>query len=59
MFERVGHTVLALARLRFGPIGLGALPVGGVRPASPAERAALARIVQDARAAKAKEQTSP
>jgi len=48
MFETLGHPVLALTRLRFGPIALGALPVGGVRPLSERELAALRRIVADA-----------
>jgi 23S rRNA pseudouridine2605 synthase len=51
MFEEVGHPVLALARLRFGPVSLGELPVGAVRPLTPRETAAIARIVQDAREA--------
>jgi 23S rRNA pseudouridine2605 synthase len=48
MFETLGHPVLALERLRFGPITLGALPVGGVRPVSERELAALRRIVAEA-----------
>jgi pseudouridine synthase len=41
MFEALGHPVLALARIRFGPIKLGQLPPGEVRPASLPEIAAL------------------
>ena len=49
MFDEVDHPVLALMRLRFGPIALGELPVGGVRPVTERERAALGRIVAQAR----------
>jgi 23S rRNA pseudouridine2605 synthase len=48
MFELVEHPVLALVRLRFGPITLGALAPGAVRAATERERAALHRIVADA-----------
>lgn len=41
MFAAVGHPVLALSRLRFGPIELGALPPGRTRRLRAAERAAL------------------
>lgn len=41
MFEALGHPVLGLARLRFGPISLGALAPGHVRPLSQKERSAL------------------
>jgi 23S rRNA pseudouridine2605 synthase len=44
MFEALGHSVLGLTRLRFGPIALGDLPIGLTRPASPKELAALRRI---------------
>ena len=44
MFEAIGHRVLALSRLRFGPIALGDLPTGRTRPASARELAALRRI---------------
>lgn len=53
MFEQVGHPVVALVRLRFGPISLGALAPGGVRMLSERERSALQRIVADAGGAKA------
>src|SRR5581483_7577976 len=43
MFEAVGHPVLALARLRFGPLQLRSLAPGSVRPLTPAEIAALHR----------------
>ena len=45
MFEAVGHKVLALTRLRFGPISVGSLPAGGVRPATEKELTALRRLV--------------
>jgi 23S rRNA pseudouridine2605 synthase len=44
MFEALGHPVLALTRLRFGPIALGDLPAGHTRPLLPKEMAALERI---------------
>jgi 23S rRNA pseudouridine2605 synthase len=50
MFEVVEHPVLALTRLRFGPISLGELAPGAVRPATPREVAALHRIVSESRA---------
>ena len=49
MFEVVEHPVLALIRLRFGPISLGELAPGAVRPATPREVAALHRVVSDAK----------
>lgn len=50
MFEVLDHPVLALARLRFGPIALGELGPGAVRAATDRERAALARMVDAAHA---------
>lgn len=44
MFEAVGHRVLALTRLRFGPIALGDLAVGHSRTATARELASLRRI---------------
>jgi len=49
MFEVVDHPVIALARLRFGPIALGELAPGAVRPATPRELAALHRLVHASR----------
>ena len=49
MFEVVEHPVVALVRLRFGPISLGELAPGAVRPATPREVAALHRIVSESR----------
>lgn len=37
MCERVGHPVVSLQRVRFGPLRLGDLPVGGVRLLTAAE----------------------
>ena len=49
MFEVVEHPVVALVRLRFGPISLGDLAPGAVRPATPRETAALHRIVAESK----------
>lgn len=43
MFEALGHRVFALTRTRFGPLRLGALPAGHVRPLTLKEREALER----------------
>jgi 23S rRNA pseudouridine2605 synthase len=43
MFQALGHPVLALTRIRFGPLRLGSLPPGHVRPLTAKERAALER----------------
>lgn len=48
MFEEVGHPVLDLVRLRFGPIALGDLPLGAIRPATERELAALHAIASSA-----------
>jgi 23S rRNA pseudouridine2605 synthase len=48
MFDVVEHPVIALVRLRFGPIALGELAPGAVRPATEREVAALRRIVAEA-----------
>jgi 23S rRNA pseudouridine2605 synthase len=53
MFEVVDHPVLALVRLRFGPITLGELPLGGLRPATEREVAALHRVAAESRDAAA------
>ncbi|MBV8423736.1 MAG: rRNA pseudouridine synthase [Candidatus Eremiobacteraeota bacterium] len=49
MFEALDHRVSALVRLRFGPIALGDLPAGRVRPLGDKERAALRRIGQSSK----------
>jgi 23S rRNA pseudouridine2605 synthase len=41
MFEALGHPVVALERVRFGPLRLGALPAGAVRQLSEREVAQL------------------
>jgi 16S rRNA U516 pseudouridylate synthase RsuA-like enzyme len=53
MFEVVDHPVIALVRLRFGPISLGDLAPGAVRPTTGRELAALHRVAADAAAARA------
>lgn len=50
MFEVVDHPVVALVRLRFGPISLGDLAPGALRPATDRELAGLRRIVAEAAA---------
>lgn len=45
MFEALGHPVVALARLRFGPIRLGDLPPGQTRPLTEKELAALRKLL--------------
>jgi 23S rRNA pseudouridine2605 synthase len=44
MLEALGHPVHALVRLRFGPLSLGNLPTGGVRPLTPKELGALRNV---------------
>ncbi|MDP9024905.1 MAG: rRNA pseudouridine synthase [Candidatus Eremiobacteraeota bacterium] len=43
MFENLGHPVLTLVRLRFGPVSLGDLGLGRTRPLTPKELSALHR----------------
>lgn len=43
MFAALGHPVLSLIRTRFGPLRLGELPPGALRPLGAKERAALER----------------
>ncbi len=45
MFERLDHPVLELVRLRFGPLALGALAPGELRPASEREVRELRAIL--------------
>ncbi len=45
MFEAIGYSVAKLVRIRFGPIRLGSLPVGQVRPLSSGEIAAIENAV--------------
>ena len=51
MFEELGHPVVGLSRLRFGPIGLGDLTPGEIRDATAREISALRVIVDVAKAA--------
>ena len=44
MFEALGHPVMTLVRLRFGPIALGDLGLGHSRSLTPKELAALKRV---------------
>jgi 16S rRNA U516 pseudouridylate synthase RsuA-like enzyme len=41
MMSTVGHPVLKLTRVRFGPVKLGDLPAGAWRPLTERERAQL------------------
>jgi 23S rRNA pseudouridine2605 synthase len=50
MFEELGHPVMSLTRLRFGPIGLGALAPGEIRDATAREVSALRVIVDESKA---------
>ena len=43
MFEALGHPVLLLTRMRFGPVALGDLAAGQTRPLSEKELSALER----------------
>jgi 23S rRNA pseudouridine2605 synthase len=45
MFEAVGHPVVALARLRFGPLRLGDLPPGQTRPVTARELSQLRHLL--------------
>lgn len=47
MLDAVGHPVIELVRRQFGPLHLGALPVGQMRELSDAERGALLTVAQD------------
>jgi 16S rRNA U516 pseudouridylate synthase RsuA-like enzyme len=48
MFEELGHPVVGLTRLRFGPIALGSLAPGEIRAATEREVAALRAIADTA-----------
>src|SRR6185312_11919936 len=48
MFDAVGHPVVELVRMRFGPIRLGELPLGQLRPATDRERADLHAVFAEA-----------
>jgi len=49
MFEAVGHLLIALERLRFGPVTLGALRPAQTRELSPGERKALDALLRNSR----------
>jgi 23S rRNA pseudouridine2605 synthase len=49
MFESLGSDVLRLVRVAIGPVTLGNLPKGAVRPLTPAEKQALDRAIGDQR----------
>ncbi len=49
MFEELGHPVVGLTRLRFGPIGLGTLAPGEIREATAREVSALRVIADEAK----------
>jgi 23S rRNA pseudouridine2605 synthase len=51
MFDAVGHPVIDLVRMRFGPIALGDLSVGQVRSITDRELAALHAVESNARRA--------
>lgn len=48
MLDEVGHPVIELVRRQFGPLHLGALPVGGIRDLSKAELGELLTISREA-----------
>jgi pseudouridine synthase len=50
MFEELGHPVVALTRMRFGPLALGTLAPGQLRDATPRELSQLRAIVDAAAA---------
>jgi 23S rRNA pseudouridine2605 synthase len=50
MFDAIGHPVVELVRMRFGPIALGALGPGELRPATDRELSALRALASDANA---------
>jgi pseudouridine synthase len=47
MFETVGHPLVGLERLRFGPVTLGALRPGQTRELTPSERKALDALLRN------------
>jgi 23S rRNA pseudouridine2605 synthase len=49
MFEELGHPVIELVRLRFGPLTLGTLEPGATRDATPKEMSALRAIANEAK----------
>jgi len=55
LLEEVGHPVLRLRRVRFGPVTLGRLPVGASRELTESENRALARATRAGRTTNDKE----
>lgn len=49
MFEAVGHPLIGLVRLRFGPVTLGALRPGEIRTPTERERKALDTLLRNSR----------
>jgi 23S rRNA pseudouridine2605 synthase len=47
MFEAIGHSVLKLKRVQFGPIQLGDLPFGQFRYLTPVEITKLKKLMAD------------
>ena len=47
IFEELGHPVLGLTRLRFGPLGLGDLRAGALREPTPRELSSLRRTMSE------------
>ncbi len=52
MFSAIGHPVLKLKRVGFGPIRLGNLPAGQVRPLTDEEMRSLRKMIDDRRETK-------
>jgi 23S rRNA pseudouridine2605 synthase len=47
MFSAIGHTVLKLKRIEYGPVQLGDLPFGQFRYLTPEETEKLKRLMTD------------
>ena len=58
MFEAVGHPLVALERLRFGPVSLGSLRTGHLREPTPQERKALDVLLLNSRRDGGRDQSS-
>ncbi len=59
MLARLGHKVMRLTRVAIGPVRLGRLPPGGVRPLTGKELAALREVAHQLTAASGKKKKSP
>jgi 16S rRNA U516 pseudouridylate synthase RsuA-like enzyme len=53
MFSAIGHSVLKLKRVQFGPIQLGNLPFGQYRYLTPEEMERLKKLITNSRRQKA------